>query len=46
MNEQDCHKLMNLKIDFFIVDLNTIFLQSVEGKSYISTFSIFYYVAL
>lgn len=46
MNEQDCNRLMDLKIDFFIVDHNTIFLQSVEGKSHVSTFSIFDYVAL
>lgn len=33
MNEQDSHRLMNLNIDFFIIDLKTIFLQSVKGKS-------------
>lgn len=34
LNEQDCHRLTNLNIDFFIVDFKTIFLQSVKGKSY------------
>lgn len=34
VNEQDRLRLIKLYIDFIIVDLNTIFLQSLEGKSY------------
>lgn len=33
INEQNRHRLMNLNIDYLIVDSNTIFLQSEEGKS-------------
>lgn len=34
MGEQDHLKLMNLNIDFLIVDKNTIYFQNVKGKSY------------
>lgn len=36
MDEQDRLKLMKLNIDFFIVDLNKVFLENLEGKAFIS----------
>lgn len=34
MNEQNRSRLLMLNIDFFVIDLKTIFLQSSNGKSY------------
>lgn len=34
MNEQNRSRLLMLNIDFFVIDLKTIVLQSSEGKSY------------
>lgn len=43
VNEQDRLRLIKLYIDFIIVDLNTIFLQSLEGKSYFIYISYIFY---
>lgn len=41
MGDQDHLKLMNLNIEFLIVDKNTIYFQNIKGKSSILLISIY-----